>query len=90
MKSVLLNYVSPIKGKEVEDEFVYSPSMSLNVCKTDKTKVYIENERQLCGLKTKTEAKREQDDDLAMELSLLTKTRAEMEQDDAPSTLCYQ
>ena len=90
MKSVLLNYASPVKDREMEDGFVYSPSMSVNVCKTDKTIVYIETERQLCGLKTKTEAKREQDDDLAMELSLLTKTRAEMEQDDVPSTLCYQ
>lgn len=69
---------------------MYNPSLSVNVCKTDKTKVYIENERQLCDLKTKTEAKREQDDDLALELSLLTKTRAEMEQDDGPSTFCFQ
>lgn len=90
MKSVLLNYASPVKDREMEDKFVYSPSMSVNVCKTDKTKVYIENERQLCDLKTKTEAKREQDDDLALELSLLTKTRAEMEQDDDPSTFCFQ
>ena len=85
MKSVLLNYAHPIKDKVITEGYKYNPEMSVNVCKKDRTKVYIEHERKYCGLQTKTEAAREQDDCYSYDLSMQTKTYAQMEQDDQGS-----
>lgn len=82
MKSVLLSYASQVKNRTLEWDYTYDPLKSVNVCNKDKTKVYIEHERKMCGLQTKTEAAREQDDNYPIDLCLQTKTFAQMEQDD--------
>lgn len=82
MKSVLLNYASPVKSRSLDGNYMYDPIKSVNVCREDQTKVYIEHERQMCGLQTKTETAREQDDNFPLDLCLQTKTFAQMEQDD--------
>ena len=82
MKSVLLNYASPVKNKTLDGNYMYDPLKSVNVCSEDHAKVYIEHERQVCGLQTKTEVAREQDDNFTLDLCLQTKTFAQMEQDD--------
>lgn len=82
MKSVLLNYATPVNNRAIYMGYVYDPFKSVNVCSKDKTKVYIEHERQVCGLQTKTEVAREQDDNYPIDLCMQTKTFAQMEQDD--------
>lgn len=82
MKSVLLNYATPVNNRAIDVEYMYDPFKSVNVCSKDKKMVYIEHERQVCGLQTKTEVAREQDDNFPLDLCLQTKTFAQMEQDD--------
>ena len=82
MKSVLLNYAKPINKATATKAYVYDAEKSVNVCIDNHGKVFVENCRQDTELKTKTEAAREQDDDIPMDLCLKTKTFANMEQDD--------
>ena len=82
MKSVLLNYATPVNDRAIDVGYMYDPFKAVNVCSNDNTKVYSEHQRQVCGLQTKTEVAREQDDSYPIDLCLQTKTFAQMEQDD--------
>lgn len=82
MKSVLLDYAKPVSKATTCDSYVYDTEKSVNVCKENRDDVYVEMSRYDTELKTKTEAAREQDDAIPMELCMKTKTFAQMEQDD--------
>lgn len=82
MKSVLLDYAKPVNKVATSKAYVYDTEKSVNVCKENRDDVYVEISRCDTELKTKTEAAREQDDAIPIELCMKTKTFAQMEQDD--------